>query len=357
MILSDSAIQRELSRGAISLEPEIRASDIRQCGVRVHLGDEVLIPKGHDPVALTNGAAPEFETVTMAEEGFLLEPGGYALAVTRESIRTGKGLLSTLDGRSTVARMGLFVHCSSAVLDNLVDRRRRIVLELFNCSSRGLVLKPGDPVAQVLFHRIDGEISGDDGVQYAQQDQLLPPSTEYLAGAVTGDTPGAQPRHAPRHEPEDYDCPFCRIVSGGSSALTTPDDVVLRTPEITAFVASHWWPNNPGGVVIATNRHVENLYDLPDDAGLAVFRASRLIATAMKLALASEGTSTRQHNEPAGGQDVWHFHSHVFPRRTGDRLYELDREKSLAPAGEKQRVAADLRDAIQALSFAAPVGR
>ncbi|MER5390020.1 RtcB family protein [Saccharopolyspora sp. NPDC002686] len=29
----------------------------------------------------------------------------------------------------------------------------------------------------------------------------------------------------------------------------------------------------------------------------------------------------RQHNEPAGDQDVWHHHVHVFPRYPGDDLY------------------------------------
>jgi len=29
----------------------------------------------------------------------------------------------------------------------------------------------------------------------------------------------------------------------------------------------------------------------------------------------------RQHNEPAGNQDAWHYHVHVFPRFAGDDLY------------------------------------
>ena len=41
----------------------------------------------------------------------------------------------------------------------------------------------------------------------------------------------------------------------------------------------------------------------------------------MKTAFGCPGVSTRQHNEPAGNQDVWHYHVHVFPRWHGDRLY------------------------------------
>ena len=47
----------------------------------------------------------------------------------------------------------------------------------------------------------------------------------------------------------------------------------------------------------------------------------RRIAIALKEAFGCDGTSTRQHNEPAGNQDLWHLHVHVFPRYDGDDLY------------------------------------
>ena len=58
-------------------------------------------------------------------------------------------------------------------------------------------------------------------------------------------------------------------------------------------------------------------------------RDARCGATAMsgarpgwaQQAFECDGTSTRQHNEPAGNQDLWHLHVHVFPRFEGDDLY------------------------------------
>ena len=41
----------------------------------------------------------------------------------------------------------------------------------------------------------------------------------------------------------------------------------------------------------------------------------------MKAAFSCDGVSTRQHNEPAGYQEVWHYHLHVFPRYGADELY------------------------------------
>jgi histidine triad (HIT) family protein len=46
----------------------------------------------------------------------------------------------------------------------------------------------------------------------------------------------------------------------------------------------------------------------------------------MRIAYACDGISLRQHNEPAGDQDVWHLHVHVFPRHQGDHLYERHRD-------------------------------
>ncbi len=68
--------------------------------------------------------------------------------------------------------------------------------------------------------------------------------------------------------------------------------------------------------------HHENLYDLPTEVGHAVSDLVQQVAAAMRSTYDCEGVSTRQHNEPAGGQDVWHLHVHVFPRHEGDRLYQ-----------------------------------
>ena len=52
--------------------------------------------------------------------------------------------------------------------------------------------------------------------------------------------------------------------------------------------------------------------------GHAVWDLTQRVAVAMREAYDCEGISTRQHNEPAGNQDVWHLHVHVFPRHHDD---------------------------------------
>lgn len=123
------------------------------------------------------------------------------------------------------------------------------------------------------------------------------------------------------HAPEDYECPLCLVATGGEDGLTNQQDVVLRTDRAIAFVASRWWPNNRGHVLVIPTAHYENLYDLPAADGHAVHDVVREVAVAIRHTYDCEGISTRQHNEPAGYQDAWHYHVHVFPRYVDDQLY------------------------------------
>ena len=128
------------------------------------------------------------------------------------------------------------------------------------------------------------------------------------------------------HAPFGYDCPFCRVVAGENlpDLGTQQQDVVYHNRLATAFVANKWWPNNRGHVLIVPNQHLENLYEMPSDAAAAIHQAARLVSLAMKETYLCDGISTRQHNEPGGLQEVWHYHLHVFPRYHGDNLYGLD---------------------------------
>src|SRR4051794_22665207 len=103
-----------------------------------------------------------------------------------------------------------------------------------------------------------------------------------------------------------------------------------------------WWPNNPGGCLVVPIKHYENVYELPARLGSPIQAAVREVAVALKSALGCDGISTRQHNEPAGNQDVWHHHTHVFPRWHGDGLYVS--HGSLVPMDEVNRMAALLRE-------------
>ena len=143
------------------------------------------------------------------------------------------------------------------------------------------------------------------------------------------------------HAPSGYECPFCRNIDSG--AADQPLEIIYRDDDLFVKMNPRWWPHNPGGVLVIPNQHYENLYDLPPELGTPIQHAVRSVALAMKRAFECEGVSTRQHNEPAGSQDVWHYHVHVFPRSDGDSLYGTD--GAPADADELRRLADALRAA------------
>ena len=102
--------------------------------------------------------------------------------------------------------------------------------------------------------------------------------------------------------------------------------MIYHDQRVTAFVTSHQWPNNHGNVVVVPNEHFENIYDLPPDYAADIQRVIQKMALALKAAYSCEGISTRQHNEPAGNQDVWHYHVHVTPRYKDDHFYSTRKE-------------------------------
>ena len=132
------------------------------------------------------------------------------------------------------------------------------------------------------------------------------------------------------HAPPNYICPFCLIVNGieNEHVYTKQDDIIYKDEFITAFISAGWWKNNKGHVIIIPNNHFENIYDLPNNISAKIHAFEKKVAIALKKVYMCDGVSSRQHNEPRGSQDVWHFHLHVFPRYRNDMLYQTDPEMS-----------------------------
>ena len=130
------------------------------------------------------------------------------------------------------------------------------------------------------------------------------------------------------HAPENYACPFCLLIAGieNEHVYSVQSDIVYHDDSVTAFISSHQWKNNHGNTIIVPNEHFENIYDLPITYAQDIHRVAKRLALAMKAAYACDGVSTRQHNEPEGNQDVWHYHLHVTPRYKDDNYYASPRQ-------------------------------
>lgn len=148
------------------------------------------------------------------------------------------------------------------------------------------------------------------------------------------------------HAPENYVCPFCLLIRGveNEHVRSVQSDIILKNDMVSAFVGSHQWQKNHVNGIIAPNEHFENIYDLPVRFAEPIHALAKTIALAMKAVYSCDGISTRQHNEPSGNQDVWHYHVHVTPRYMNDGFYDWLTHRQPMPIGERAKHAMRLRE-------------
>ena len=150
------------------------------------------------------------------------------------------------------------------------------------------------------------------------------------------------------YAPDNYICPFCQLKTGVDDlrVKSRQTDLVYQDDVVMALICASQWPNNHGHVLVVPTEHYENIFDLPLPVAARIHELSREIALAMKAVYDCEGISTRQHNEPAGNQEVWHYHLHVYPRYHGDNLYSTEKGGIMDPA-ERAEYASRLRNCLE----------
>jgi dCTP deaminase len=175
MILSDKTIKKKIAEGEIIIEPTIDEKDIRPVGIRLHLGEDLLIPKSDQIVDLSQNQNAEYSSLKMDKSGYVLEPNGFVLGTTVELIKVPRDIVCFLDGRSTFARLGLTIHITAMVADGNFEEPGSVVLEIKNLSPMSLILKPNLSIGMLLFNQIDQEIDQGVQFQYKGQKGVLPP--------------------------------------------------------------------------------------------------------------------------------------------------------------------------------------
>ena len=136
------------------------------------------------------------------------------------------------------------------------------------------------------------------------------------------------------------DCIFCGIVLRAVTASIVYDD------ELTMAFMDMRQPNR-GHVLVVPKTHVRDILTLDDATGAAIMSTVARVARAVQAALAPDGMNIFQSNGEAAGQEVFHLHMHVLPRRAGDGLLRMDdASPEMPPRAELDELAAVLRAAI-----------
>ncbi len=165
MRLCDTDIERHLDEGKIVIEPRPGVERISGVSVDVLLGNEFRVFRDHTaPYIDLSGPSSEMADAidrVMSDEihipdgeAFYLHPGQLALAVTYESVTLPADLVGWLDGRSSLARLGLMVHVTAHRIDP--GWSGCIVLEFYNSGKLPLALRPGMPIGALSFEPLSG---------------------------------------------------------------------------------------------------------------------------------------------------------------------------------------------------------
>lgn len=182
MILPGQIIEEYVDHGLISIEPDFDSAQVRPFGLRVHLDEHVLVPEPGQHVDLSSDQkpSPRFQERNLQEGPLVLAPGGFCLGSTLEAFRLAPSLLCRLDGRSTIARLGLLIYCSAAVIDSNHSEHRSIVLELANVGPFSLTIPSHIGIGMVTFERVTGEASLElEQTQYEGQRRATAPNLDF----------------------------------------------------------------------------------------------------------------------------------------------------------------------------------
>ena len=134
MILSNTAIKTEISKGSIAIVPD---PIIKEASVKAHLS------------GLFGETIDKFEQL----DSYVLKPKAFILAKSKETLTLPTNIAAFYDGYVGVATKGLFTHGSSMFIDP--GGTWQITLEIFNASNSEIILEKDMRVGQYIFMRVE----------------------------------------------------------------------------------------------------------------------------------------------------------------------------------------------------------
>lgn len=148
MILTGDEIRRRLGRDII-IEP-FRESQLNPNSYNLTLHDELLT---YEEVVLDMREPNRTRRLKIPPEGLVLTPQRLYLGRTVERTET-HNLVPMIEGRSSIGRLGLFVHVTAGFGD--VGFCGYWTLEMF--AVQPVRLYPGVPICQIFYHEVVGAI-------------------------------------------------------------------------------------------------------------------------------------------------------------------------------------------------------
>jgi dCTP deaminase len=163
MVLSDTDIKKAIKEKRIVIKP---APDFKtQLGsnsIDLRLGNEFRI-FDHSKYAFIDPFKKNIgEEITRVirktkTEPFIIQPGDFVLGTTVEYLELPDDLVGSLEGRSSIGRLGIIVHSTAASIE--CGFQGKITLELANMGKMPVALYPGMRICAVAFMQMTSKAS------------------------------------------------------------------------------------------------------------------------------------------------------------------------------------------------------
>lgn len=156
-LLARSELIKLIRSGELKVEP-FEESQVGAGSIDLRLGNDFRVfRKGARSLRVTDEA--DYERITEAirvEDGeeLLVRPGELLNGITKEKLTLPESLAAFIEGRSSLARVGLITHLSSGFIHP--GTSNRTVLEIANVSPVPLRITPGTRICQVIFLEVKG---------------------------------------------------------------------------------------------------------------------------------------------------------------------------------------------------------
>ncbi len=162
MILSDRDIKASLEQGRIRIDPhpDLETS-LGSCSIDFRLGQTFMVFE-HSSYSYIDPRQPQsigegMRTIEVEPDGrFIMQPGDFALASTIESLELPDDLVARLEGRSSIARLGITVHSTAAVFEP--GWVGTATMELSNLGRMAVALYPGMRICSFTFEELTSPV-------------------------------------------------------------------------------------------------------------------------------------------------------------------------------------------------------
>ena len=164
MILSGEEIRRRLG-DQIEIDP-FDEDRLNPNSYNLSLHDELLI---YEEVVLDMKESNRVRRIKIPESGLVLKPQQLYLGRTAERTETHE-LVPMIEGRSSIGRLGLFVHVTAGFGD--VGFCGYWTLEMF--AVQPVKIYPGVPICQIFYHELSGDFREYSSNKYQHNSDIQP---------------------------------------------------------------------------------------------------------------------------------------------------------------------------------------